>query len=428
MSSREPLLQLDAAGKAYRRYASPGHRLGDLFGLLPPSKRPVAFEALAPLTLDLQRGEALGVVGLNGAGKSTLLQLLAGTLQPSTGSVARRGRVSALLELGSGFNPDFTGRENIYLNAATLGLSRTEIDAKLDQIIAFSGLQAFIDQPVKTYSSGMFVRLAFSIATCVVPDVLIIDEALSVGDGAFARKSFDRVMEIKKAGAAIVFCSHTLFHVEVFCDRALWLHQGRAQAIGPTKVVLGAYQAFLDDLARGPSSEVHAEEGSAEPKTATARLIASRFELNGIALSMLDQAHHHGTVHETAFRSDDALRLSAEVTFQATRDEPSPRVAVVLSTEAGRILASHLMPAFEPAVPQDPTSKAIAQTTVRFEGEPLPLNHGLYRLGVYLLCERGQHVIEWVDPVASFRVDHTGPEQGYLRMYGKWLPNRTDQS
>ena len=426
MSSSPPLVRLQGAGKSYRRYSSPGRRLQDLLGLLPAARQPQAFQALAPLDLELLPGEALGVVGLNGAGKSTLLQLLAGTLSPSVGEVHRRGRVSALLELGSGFNPDFTGRENIFLNAATLGLSQSEIESKLQDIIAFAELQAFIDQPVKTYSSGMFVRLAFSVATCVVPDILIIDEALSVGDGAFARKSFDRVMEIKQAGASIVFCSHTLFHVEVFCDRALWLHKGRAEALGPTKVVLGAYQAFLDDLSRphaqeGERTPPHAAGRSESSPNARSRLVSSQFQLNGVSLSL----HESAEIQAVPFQSDSELRLTAQVSYCFPSTDPSPRVAVVLSTEAGRILASHLMPAQSPDSLQPDSLGAVS---VRFQSEPLPLNHGLYRLGVYLLCERGQHVIEWVDPVASFRVNHSGPEQGYLRMSGQWAPNRTDQS
>ncbi|MEY2775920.1 MAG: hypothetical protein RLY30_18 [Pseudomonadota bacterium] len=418
MSSSSVLVQLEAAGKAYRRYATPGARLRDLLGLLPEAHRPVAFEALAPLSLELQAGEALGVVGLNGAGKSTLLQLLAGTLTPSTGRVHRVGRVSALLELGSGFNPDFTGRENIFLNAATLGLSQEEIAQRLDSIIEFSELGPFIDQPVKTYSSGMFVRLAFSVATCVVPDLLIIDEALSVGDGAFARKSFDRVMEIKRAGAAIVFCSHTLFHVEVFCDRALWLHKGRVEAIGPTKVVLGAYQAFLDDLSRPSSAD---EKPNPEVGLAPAKIVSAVFQINGVVLAH-PESEPPASSH---FRSDEPLRLAAEVVVQRLTQTPPPRAAVVLSTEAGRILSSHLMPALSPG---DVESGPNATLRLQFQSDPVPLNHGLYRLGIYLLCERGEHVIEWVDPVASFRVLHDGPEQGYLRMFGSWAPKRTDQS
>ena len=194
------------------------------------------FVALHDISFELPRGEVLGLVGRNGAGKSTLLQAVCGKLTPTSGTVAVRGRVAALLELGAGFNPEFTGRENIYLNAAVLGLKRGEIDERYDAIVDFSGIAAFIEQPVKTYSSGMYMRLAFAIATSVEPDILIIDEALSVGDGAFARKSFDRIMQLKNGGATILFCSHSTYQVEALCSRAIWLEAGRLKMIGDSGV------------------------------------------------------------------------------------------------------------------------------------------------------------------------------------------------
>lgn len=187
--------------------------------------------ALEPVSIEIKKGEVLGVIGTNGSGKSTLMQLICGVLEPSSGRVQTNGRIAALLELGAGFNPDFTGRENIFLNAAILGLSHQESNKKIDEIIKFSGVEKFIDQPVKTYSSGMYVRLAFSVATSVDPDILVIDEALSVGDGAFARKSFDRIMSLKQKGCTIVFCSHSIYQVEALCQRVLWLDKGKLQAL-----------------------------------------------------------------------------------------------------------------------------------------------------------------------------------------------------
>ncbi|MGZ5529502.1 MAG: ABC transporter ATP-binding protein, partial [Limisphaerales bacterium] len=204
------------------------------------------FWALRDVSFEIAKGDVLGIIGRNGAGKSTLLQLLCGTLTPTTGQVEVQGRIAALLELGSGFNPEFSGRENVYLSAFILGLSKQEIDERFEEIVEFSGIRDFIDQPVKTYSSGMYVRLAFSVATSVAPDILVIDEALSVGDGEFARKSFDRIMQLRKRGTTIVFCSHNLFQVDALCNYVLWLDRGEVHGIGPSSTILPTYGQFLD--------------------------------------------------------------------------------------------------------------------------------------------------------------------------------------
>ena len=205
-----------------------------------------ALIALHPVSFSLEKGRVLGVIGKNGAGKSTLLQLLSGTLEPSAGSIQISGRVAALLELGAGFNPEYTGIENVHLNAALLGLSTEQIRQRLDAILAFADIGDFVYRPVKTYSSGMFVRLAFAVAVCVEPEILIIDEALSVGDGQFARKSFQRIMDLKEAGTTILFCSHSLYQVEALCDEALWLDQGRLKQQGSPSDVIAAYTQFLE--------------------------------------------------------------------------------------------------------------------------------------------------------------------------------------
>lgn len=402
--SSSPLVEMNGAAKRYRQFRRPAHRLMDLLGWTNPHQAPIQVNALEPINLTLEPGEALGVVGLNGAGKSTLLQLMAGTLEPSEGMVRRRGRVAALLELGSGFEPEFTGRENILFNAAALGLSQSEIEARIDEIIAFAGIGAQIDHPIKTYSSGMVVRLAFSVATSVVPDILIIDEALSVGDGAFARKSFDRVMSIKRSGAAVVFCSHTLFHIEVFCDRAIWLHQGRVQASGPTSSVLSSYQAFLDDLSRPQSDQALHRSLPAAPEGAVRLVSAQVTSLDGKPCDVLEAGH---------------VSLEVFIEFAVQGAVPRPTAAIVISTEAGRILAT----SFSPGSGGITTAVSSASEGGRFHARliDIPLNKGRYRLGVYLLCEHAQHVYEWVDPIADFEVQHSGLDQGFLRLQADWL-------
>ncbi len=229
-------------GKTYRVFASPWHRL-----LEAVTRRPhhVAFRALEGVSFELPAGESLGIVGENGAGKSTLLKLLAGVSAPSRGSIDVRGRISSILELGSGFHPDFTGRQNIRINAALLGLPEARVEEKIPEIVAFAELGDFIDRPVKSYSTGMAMRLAFAIATEVEPDVLIIDEALSVGDGYFQKKCMDRMVWLTDRGTTLLFCTHAMYYLTAFCHQALWLRDGSLEALGPAREVVASYESYL---------------------------------------------------------------------------------------------------------------------------------------------------------------------------------------
>ncbi len=203
------------------------------------------FAALRGVDLTVKRGETVGIVGRNGSGKSTLLQIICGTLAPTAGTVEVQGRVAALLELGAGFNPDFTGRENIYLYGTVLGLTRGQVQQRLSSILEFADIGEFIDQPIKTYSSGMYVRLAFSVAIHVEPDILVVDEALSVGDEAFQRKCFARIESIKATGATVLFVSHSATTVVDLCDRAVLIDAGEVLAIGEPKRIITQYQKML---------------------------------------------------------------------------------------------------------------------------------------------------------------------------------------
>jgi lipopolysaccharide transport system ATP-binding protein len=248
----EPAISVDKVSKCYQIYESPRERLKQF--LLPRARRLLGrkernhyreFWALHNVSLTVNRGETVGIVGKNGSGKSTLLQIICGTLGPSAGNVAVRGRVSALLELGTGFNSELSGRENVYISAAIMGMQKSDIDARLPAIEQFADIGDFIDQPVKTYSSGMFVRLAFALAVNVDPDILIIDEALSVGDELFQRKCFARIEEIKKSGATVLFVSHAGSLVVSLCDRALLIDEGELLDSGNPKTIIGAYQKLL---------------------------------------------------------------------------------------------------------------------------------------------------------------------------------------
>lgn len=203
------------------------------------------FWALRDVNFEIRKGETVGFVGPNGAGKSTILSLIARTTRPTVGTIEVNGRVSALLELGAGFHPDFTGRENIYINGSVMGISRKELDARIDEIIAFSELGPFIDEPVRNYSSGMLARLGFSVATAVDPDILIVDEALSVGDAAFQEKSLKRMLEFKERGCTIVFVSHSIEVVRSLCEQAILLANGQVLCQGPAEEVARDYEKRL---------------------------------------------------------------------------------------------------------------------------------------------------------------------------------------
>ena len=245
----EPAIQVAHVSKMYRIYDRPQDRLKQM---LWRGRRSYGreFWALRDVSLEVRRGETLGVIGRNGSGKSTLLQIIAGTLAPSTGDVRVQGRVAALLELGSGFNPEFSGRENVYLNGAILGVGRAELEKRFDEIAAFADIGQFLEQPVKLYSSGMFVRLAFAVQACLDPDVLIVDEALSVGDIFFQQKCAARIQQLVDQGTAILFVSHDLSSVSQLCKRVMLLDGGHVIEYGNPKPVLERYTALMYERER----------------------------------------------------------------------------------------------------------------------------------------------------------------------------------
>jgi lipopolysaccharide transport system ATP-binding protein len=251
MSSNDIAIRVSNLSKCYQIYDAPRDRLKQfvvprlqrLTGQM-PKQYFREFWALKDVSFEVNKGEAVGIIGRNGAGKSTLLQLICGTLSPTSGSVEVAGTVAALLELGSGFNPEFTGRENVYLNASVLGFSPEETDEKFDEIAAFADIGDFLEQPVKTYSSGMLMRLAFAVNTCVNPEILIVDEALGVGDAPFQSKCFKRLRQLIDNGTSILFVSHDISTVRSLCNRALWLKDGHAEMWGDAMSTAKEYEKF----------------------------------------------------------------------------------------------------------------------------------------------------------------------------------------
>ena len=275
-------VQVNGLGKAYRIFRAPPDRLKQMLWR-GRKKFYEEFWALHPITLSVKKGECVGFLGKNGSGKSTLLQMIAGTLEPTHGNCSVSGRVSALLELGAGFNPEFTGRENVILNGALLGINSDEMEQRLPSILEFSELGDFIDKPVKMYSSGMFVRLAFSVAIHVEPEILLVDEALSVGDAAFQYKCLRRIDELRGKGMSILFVSHDTAQVRKVCDRAIWIDSGNMILQGDAVTVADAYDSYMRERSAMISSNdsnagtklPKAEESLRQSSTGGARSVAA---------------------------------------------------------------------------------------------------------------------------------------------------------
>jgi lipopolysaccharide transport system ATP-binding protein len=242
-----PLLRLSGVGKDYAKLDANAGRVRLVFDLLRGRGASHAFQALNDVNLELAAGESLGVIGENGAGKSTLLKIVAGVIRPTRGTVTGRGRVGALLELGSGFHPEYSGLDNIELAAALLGLGPAEIAARRDEIIAFADIGEHIHEPIKHYSSGMVVRLGFAVATALTPDILITDEVLAVGDESFQKKCIAWMENYLSEGGTLLLCSHSMYHVQKLCGSALWLKDGRVERYGPAPTVCQAYLAYHEE-------------------------------------------------------------------------------------------------------------------------------------------------------------------------------------
>ena len=405
-------VSLTHVGKTYKRFAKPSDRFWQAVWPSAKSSSDAEFVALAPLNLGVKKGEALGLVGRNGAGKSTLLQLICGTLNPSSGAVQVNGKIGALLELGAGFNPEFSGKENVYLAAAVMGLSGPETDALYESIVDFSGIRDFIDQPVKTYSSGMYVRLAFSIATSASPDILVIDEALSVGDGAFAKKSFERIMQLKEQGTTVLFCSHSMYQVESFCDRAIWLDKGQVQLEGPASVVVAAYADSLRAEGGDAFKTTQVVDATASAKAASAgnqltRILNIEVSVDGKLGRELVAQSLKSQVHITVkFESDPAL--------------PCPTVATGFALPDGQIFTSAYTLFDNISIQRD--ANGVGHATVVFT--QLPLMKGRFTVGAYLFDERAIHVYDVVLQAAAIDVVQDGLHQGFVQLPHHWVkPN-----
>ncbi|WP_417551937.1 GNAT family N-acetyltransferase [Marinomonas fungiae] len=412
--SSELALSIEQVSKSYQLYDSPQDRLKQM---LFRGKRQYfrEYQALSPLSFSLPKGEVLGIVGRNGAGKSTLLQLICGTLTPTSGNVTVNGRIAALLELGAGFNPQFTGRENIYLSASIMGVPKQEIEHKVEAIIDFAGVRNFIDQPVSTYSSGMYVRLAFSVATSIEPDILIIDEALSVGDGDFARRSFERIMAMKERGATILFCSHSLYQIEVLCSKAIWLEKGRLIKVGEPVKLVADYQAFLDRLSHQPDSTpedvLEPRDTVVEDKPTLEEPPKGEYARIKKVLASTPQEQGERLAIESCVTD-----LTLDIQFVSTLKNETPQIAIAIHNAAGQLITS--CAAWTTGV--KPSVDRNGNGQVQLHLPKLPLLKGTYYVGVLLFCQRGLFLHDEADPVVTLDVTQTNQERGLVMLPHSW--------
>lgn len=355
------------------------------------------FNAVDGLDFSVQAGTSFGLIGGNGAGKSTTLKVLAQILQPDEGTVTLRGRVSAMLELGAGFHPDLSGRENIFLNGSILGLKHKILRSRLEEIIEFAGLQRFIDNPVKTYSSGMYARLGFAVAVNVDPDILLIDEVLAVGDEAFQRACRERIAEMRAEGRTVVLVSHGLGQVQTLCDQALWLDKGKLQAIGPAPEIVNAYV-----------SSVHARTetdatGRVHSGTGEARITDARF------FDRFGQIVEHPLI-------GSPIELRIEI--QTTAPIVSPVIGFwIMRSDGLAVAGTRTQHVFDIA------KLEVGTTVFAFRMPSFGLLPERYHLGVAISDDTVSHIYDHCERFRSFEAVPTGSAQfqmGVVTLVGEW--------
>jgi ABC-type polysaccharide/polyol phosphate transport system ATPase subunit len=393
-------IRVDRASRRFRVYPQPVRTLKEVV-LARNGGRPTDVWALRGVSLAVEPGEAVGLIGRNGSGKTTLLRLVAGIVKPTSGRVEACGRVASLLELGAGFHPDFTGRENVYLNGSIYGLKRVQIRALMDEIVAFAELEKFIDLPVRTYSSGMYMRLGFAVAAHIDADVLLLDEVFAVGDEEFQRKCFGKIFEFKQRGGTIVFVSHDAASVERLCERAVLLREGRVELDGSTQEAIARYHKLLADE-RDPAESAAGlrEYGSGEARIVEARLLGPDGEER---LQLL--AGEPMTVQ---------LRVAAREALAP------PVVSLELRDEAGLLLASAAQDTTELGWEEAPGDRVL-----RFTVERPPLADGRFRLRFELGDRAGRHLYHWLDDGIRFVVYPGEAVRGPVLLSGRWSLDET---
>jgi ABC-type polysaccharide/polyol phosphate transport system ATPase subunit len=393
-------IRVDHASRHFRVYPQPVRTLKELV-LARNGAKATEVRAVVDVSLSVDPGEAVGLIGRNGSGKTTLLSLIAGIVKPSSGRAEAGGRVASLLALGAGFHPDFTGRENVYLNGSIYGLKRAQIRGLMDEIVAFAELERFIDLPVRTYSSGMYMRLGFAVAAHIQADVLLLDEVFAVGDEEFQRKCFGKIYEFKQRGGTIVFVSHDAASVERLCERAVLLRDGHVELDGSTQEAIARYHKLLADE-RDPEESAAGlrEYGSGEVRIIEARLL--------------------GPEGEERLQLAAGEPLSVELRIAARETVSAPVVSLELRDEAGLLLAS---------ARQDTAGlgweEAPGERVLRFAVERPPLADGRFRLRFELGDRTGRHLYHWLDDAVRFVVYPGEPVRGPVLLSGSWSLDKT---
>lgn len=392
-----PCLRLEHVSKRYRT----GRGLASLRGLLRGKQDAPDAEhhwALKDISLELYSGEALGIIGPNGAGKTTILKILSGVTRPTSGQVHVSGRLSALIELGAGFHPDLTGRENIHLNGTILGMQKAEIKARFDEIVEFAGIGEYLDTPVKRYSSGMYARLGFAIAAHVDPQVLLVDEVLAVGDYAFQAKCHARMDLLRKRGTSLIFVSHNMDSVRRVCDRGLVMYRGEGVFDGGASQAVVAYSDVIRKAARVAQPEVPQNGGLAQ------RVMTFDAEINDV--SLLD-ANGHPT---SEFSSGQTMTLAIDVGFQ--RDVIAPVFSFFICAPDGRLVYNTTTNRMNVLTP---TFRAGERRRVEFSLK-LPLLDGAYDVGVDVAAANLTQYYDRIEHAASFWIKESSGAQGLVNL------------
>jgi ABC-type polysaccharide/polyol phosphate transport system ATPase subunit len=386
---------VDRVSRTFRVYPKAQRTLKDVF--VSRGRTGVReVQALRDVSLTVEPGDAVGLVGRNGSGKTTLLRLVSGIIKPTSGHIEASGRVASLLELGAGFHPDFTGRENVYLNGSIHGLSRARVREVMDEIVTFAELERFIDLPVRTYSSGMFMRLGFSVAAHIRSDVLLLDEVFAVGDEQFQRKCFGKIAEFKHRGGTILFVSHDAQAVERLCDRAVLLRQGEVAFDGPTRDAIAAYRQLL-------AADANPEElgaGLREWGTGEARIVAAQ---------LLDA----GGEPRTQFAAGEPVTV--ELVVEAQPQVAAPKVSLELRDDGGLVLGTVAQETAELGWNGDGGEREL-----RFRVERLPLADGQFHLRVALADSASGRLLHSFDDALRFFVFPAGDETGAVLLDGTW--------